>query len=139
MLVLVTVLTIVVTNIITAQIHIVYFILITANCTNFYYNYTWVYWTVSVLVFILFFFFFICLCRRRRAAFINQPMLVDNTIMANRNPILDNTSPMYSPNPNYYNGQRNVDNRFNQPYNNQPYNQPGYNQNNVNLVQGKIQ
>ncbi len=63
-------------------------------------------------------------------------MIVDNTQLTNR-PIITNNQGMYNQNPNYYNGQQNINNRYNQQAYNGGYNQNGYNQNNMNYQQGK--
>ena len=114
------------------------------NCQYYYYDYTWVDWSVSIVVFFIFFFFFLwlfCCIRRRRnlALGTTQPMIVDNTLMTVRSPTTTNRQYMYDGNLNYNSNPQNYNGL--QIYTNQPNYANAYNANNQynrNYVQGNI-
>ena len=98
--------------------------LIIDNCYYFYYNYSWIYYTIGSIIFSIIFFVILCLlCRRRRAnVMLTQPMnpMVVNTTQVSARPGYDSSRNMY--------GQQNM--AYQQGYNQQQgYNmQQGYNQ-----------
>ena len=109
------------------------------NCYYYYYNWAWVYWVCGVILFLFVLFAFIGVCLRRRRRMIlagggQTTMILDNTQLSYRSPMMNNNDPqyVYGQNGGYVNGQGTYINANpNQGYNNQ-------NQNPNMIVQGKV-